>query len=194
MKSMMKYLSGAFVLGCAQVTLAGGSAVCSSDKNCEKAACEKSGCTDKAACAASKVADGQERVSYVVKGMTCGGCSSAITKSLEKVEGVSVVKVCHESGCAVVDYDPTKIKKVDVAAAINQGKFAITAERISVLVKGMTCTKCSAKVTTALNAIDGVTVKNVCHKSGKAVVDVDTSKSNRAAVVKAITVSGYKAS
>jgi len=201
MKNMMKYITGAFVLGGAQVAMAVCPADCSSDKcadataSKDKAACaEKSKCAASGECDSSKVAEGQERHTYVVKGMTCGGCSGAITKSLAKVEGVTVKKVCHESGCAVVDYDPAKVKAADVQAAITTGKFAITAERFTVPVSGMTCTKCSGKITKALGEIEGVTVKTVCHKSGKAVVDVDTSKSNRAAVVKAITASGFEAS
>lgn len=200
---MTQFLSGAFLLGCAQVSFAGancGDAACADKttvaaKTVAKTECtEKGDCSDKAACDSATVAAGHERVQYVVKGMTCGGCTSAVTKSLEKVEGVTVKSVCHKSGTATVDFETAKVKKADVAAAINQGDFAITAERVSVPVKGMTCTSCTGKVTKALNAIEGVTVKTVCHKSGKAVVDVDTSKSNRAAVVKAITDNGYKAS
>lgn len=194
---MIKYITGAFVLGCAQVVLA----VCPADCSCAKCADatvattkDKTACADKSECATAVVAEGQERHYYVVKGMTCGGCSGAITKSLAKVEGVTVQKVCHKSGCAVVDYDPAKVKSADVQAAITTGKFAITAERFIVPVSGMTCTKCSGKITKALNAIDGVTVKSVNHESGKAIVDVDTSKSNRAEVVKVITASGFKAS
>ncbi|BDS08992.1 hypothetical protein NT6N_40320 [Oceaniferula spumae] len=194
MKNIIQFMSGAFVLGCAQVAFAACAADCDCTKCSDKTATASTECASKGECSVAKVAEGQERVTYVVKGMTCGGCSGAVTKKLEAIEGVTVQKVSHETGCAVVDYDPAKVKKSDVVAAISNGKFAVTAERITVPVSGMTCGSCSGKVTKALNAIDGVTVKSVCHESGKAVVDVETSKSNRAAVVKAITASGFKAS
>ena len=122
------------------------------------------------------------------------GCSTEVKASLVKLEGATVQKVCHKSGTAVVDFDTTKLKKADVAAVLNQGDYSIAAERMTVSVEGMTCTSCTGKVTKALNAVDGVTVQTVCHKSGKAVVDVVDAKTNRAAVVKVITDKGYKAS
>ncbi|MBK1855820.1 heavy-metal-associated domain-containing protein [Verrucomicrobiaceae bacterium 5K15] len=186
---MIKYFAGTMVLGCAQVVMAGGA-------TCDTTA---AACADKTECAAgacdvASVAEGQELHTYVVTGMTCGGCSGAVTKSVASVEGVTVKKVCHESGTATVVFDPSKVKASDVQAAIAKGKFAVTAERFTVPVSGMTCSSCSGKVTKALGSLEGVTVKTVCHESGKAVVDVDTSKSNRAAVVKAITATGFKAS
>ena len=212
---MIKFLTGAILLGFAHVALAEAPADCERKKcatKCAtktKAACAeacKSGKCDaktKAACAeackagkcdaTAKTCQGLERAYYVVSGMTCEGCSGAVTKKLAAIDGVTVKKVCHKSGCAVVNYDPKKVKKEAIAAAINQGKFKVTAERVNVSVKGMTCGKCSDKLTTALNGVDGVTVKGVCHKSGKAVVDIDCAKSCRTTVVKTITATGFKA-
>lgn len=209
MKTMIHCLSGALMLIGAPIATADGQSECGSGECCQSTAaaatttkttaaaqkeCGKPACKDKSKCAEAKVADGWERVRYVVKGMTCGGCAKSITASLEKVDGVTVRKVSPKSGCAVVDYDPTKVKKSDVAAAISKGKFSVTAERLVVPVQGMSCSKCSDKITAALNAIDGVKVKAVSHKGGKAVVDIDPSKSSRSAVVKAITAAGFKAS
>ncbi len=197
MKTITQFLSSAFILGCTQVSMA--AADCGSEK-CETSsavalkAVVKSACADKANCEDAALAEGQERVQYLIKGMTCGSCSSAVTTSLKKIAGVTVQKVCHKSGIATIDFDAAKVKKANLIEAINQGDFTITAERVTVPVSGMTCTSCTGKVTKALNAIEGVTVKTVCHKSAKAVVDVVTSKSSRAAVVKAITASGYKVS
>ena len=227
-KTVIQCISGAFLLGAAQVSFAGADCkdghcdaskaaaatktvattgeVCEKSGHCDvsKAAktvatgevCDKGECSvAKGECDASKVAalaEGHERVEYVVSGLTCEGCTSAVTSSLEKVEGVTVQSVCHKSGTAVVDFDAAKASKADVAGAINQGEILVAAERVTVPVTGMTCGACSTKVTDALNAVDGVTVQTVCHKSGKAVVDV-AEKSNRDAVVKVITDAGYKA-
>lgn len=195
MKTMIKFLTGAILLGFAPIALAEASADCSRKKCATptKAGCAKACKSDKCDDPAAKASQGRAKAYYMVSGMTCGGCSRAVTKKLAAIDGVTVKKVCHESGCAVVNYDPNKVRKEAIAAAINQGKFKVTGERVCVSVEGMTCGKCSKKLTTALNAVDGVTVKGVCHKSGKAVVDIDCAKSCRSTVVKTITATGFKA-
>ncbi len=198
MKTTIQCLTGAILLGFTHFALAGTPADCSR-KNCAtptKADCAKackSAKSGKCGDAAAKASQGLAKAHYVVSGMTCEGCSGAVTRKLAAIDGVTVKKVCHQSGCAVVNYDPKKVRKEAIAAAINQGKFKVAAERVCVSVEGMTCGKCSEKLTTALNAVDGVTVKSVCHKSGKAVVDIDCAKSCRTTVVKTITATGFKA-
>ena len=48
-------------------------------------------------------------------GMTCGSCSSKISKALESLKGVAVTEVDVEGGWVVVGYD-TKTVKPDVLA------------------------------------------------------------------------------
>jgi copper chaperone CopZ len=48
-------------------------------------------------------------------GMTCGSCSSKITKSLESMKGVAATEVDVEGGWVVVGYD-TRTTKPDVLA------------------------------------------------------------------------------
>ena len=66
---------------------------------------------------------GGEKVTFDVKGMTCGGCSGKVSKALAKVEGVSVDKVCHKSGKACVTFDPAKVSQDKVVAAIDGTGF-----------------------------------------------------------------------
>ncbi|MBT8036801.1 MAG: cation transporter [Verrucomicrobiae bacterium] len=188
MKTTMKYLTGAIFLGMTHLAMA--AAPCDdAQKQCSTQA--------KATCKAAKCdassGKGLTNAHYMVTGMVCKGCSGSITKKLAAIDGVSVKKVCHESGSAIVDYDPKKVNKDAIKAALNQGKFKVTAERVSVPVKGMTCGKCSEKLTAALNGVDGVSANLVCHKSGKAVVDIDCAKSCRDTVVKTIQKAGFKA-
>ena len=70
-------------------------------------------------------------------------------------------------------------------------KDCSTAAVTHVNVTGMTCGVCSKKLTTALNAVEGVEVKKVCHKSG--CVDVVLSNGATAEKVnEVITKSGFK--
>lgn len=69
--------------------------------------------------------------------------------------------------------------------AMAMTKYAVT---------GMTCKMCSGKITKALENIQGVTVKKVCHKSGTVAVNIDEELTNGAAVQEAIIANGFKVS
>lgn len=63
-------------------------------------------------------------------GMTCGSCSSQITKSLEAVKGVAVTEVDVEGGWVVVGYD-TKTTKPDVIASkVSETGFSSSVYRV----------------------------------------------------------------
>ena len=67
-----------------------------------------------------------------------------------------------------------------------------SANSATFVVTGMTCSSCTGKVSTALTAIEGVTVNKVCHKSGKVCVKIDAAKTDKSKVSEAITASGFK--
>ncbi len=58
-----------------------------------------------------------------VDGMTCGACSDKVGKKLAALKGVTEQKVCHESKLAVVTYDPAKLSRKDILAAIDATGF-----------------------------------------------------------------------
>jgi len=60
------------------------------------------------------------------------------------------------------------------------------------IVAGMTCSKCSDKVKASLGEMEGLTVKKVCHKSGKVMVSYDDAKIEDAKVTEAISATGFK--
>jgi copper chaperone CopZ len=51
---------------------------------------------------------GTERVTLLVRGMTCGHCVAAVKKSLAAIPGVGQVAVTLEPPRAEVMYDPSK--------------------------------------------------------------------------------------
>ena len=151
--------------------------------SCEKDTCAKGTCPTKS---------DAPSVSFAVKGMTCGKCSGKVSTALKALEGVSDAKVCHKSGHAVVQFDKTKTSKAKIQAAIDATGFAVTGEKLSMPVSGMTCEKCSGKVTAALKALAGVTNVKVCAKSNHASLTVDTSKTTAAKVIETINATGFK--
>jgi mercuric ion binding protein len=51
-------------------------------------------------------------------GMTCGSCSSKITKALESLKGVAVTEVDVEGGWVVVGYDTKDVKPESLAEKV----------------------------------------------------------------------------
>jgi len=56
-------------------------------------------------------------------GMTCGSCSSAISKALESLKGVAVTEVDVEGGWVVVGYDTKTVKPEALAEKVTSNGF-----------------------------------------------------------------------
>ena len=80
------------------------------------------------------------------------------------------------------------------AAAEAKAKVeAAEGTKVSFKVDGMTCGDCSSKVTSALEAIDGVYAAAVDYQKGTAMIAFDAEKVDADALKKAIVETGYKA-
>jgi len=78
-------------------------------------------------CAAPSDADSEaSRVDFVVEGMHCDSCSSAIAESLQGVEGVSSAGADHEKGTADAVFDPGKVNPDKLKIEIEDLGFAVT--------------------------------------------------------------------
>ncbi len=68
-------------------------------------------------------------VTLDVKNMTCEVCPITVRKSLEKVAGVSAVKVDFAKKTAVVTYDPDKTKPEALTRATANAGYPSTIEK-----------------------------------------------------------------
>lgn len=64
-----------------------------------------------------------ETIAVKVDGLKCGACSEQVGKKLAAVKGVKEQKVCHQAGEAVVTFDPAKVSRKDILAAIDASGF-----------------------------------------------------------------------
>jgi mercuric ion binding protein len=64
-----------------------------------------------------------ETVTLDVKNMTCELCPITVKKSLEKVSGVSVVKVNFDKKTATVTYDPDKAQPENLTRATTNAGY-----------------------------------------------------------------------
>lgn len=63
-------------------------------------------------------------------GMTCGSCSSKITKALESLKGVAVTEVDVEGGWVVVGYDTKTVKPDALAAQVTSTGFGSNVQMV----------------------------------------------------------------
>lgn len=70
-----------------------------------------------------------DTVTLRVEGMTCGGCTLATRKVLERLDGVTKADVSYESKRAVVTYDPAKVTVAQMVAAVATLKYTATVVR-----------------------------------------------------------------
>jgi Cu+-exporting ATPase len=113
-------------------------AVAKLDGVSEPSACSKSG---KAVMAidAKKVKDAQlvaaieqagfkvegEKLTVKVDGLKCEACASKVSQAVASVKGAKAEGVCHESGQAVVSFDPKKVSRDQIIAAIDNSGFKV---------------------------------------------------------------------
>jgi periplasmic mercuric ion binding protein len=68
-------------------------------------------------------------VTLDVKNMTCAVCPITVKKSLEKVPGVTVVKIDFAMKTAIVTYDPDKTKPAALTRATTNAGYPSTLEK-----------------------------------------------------------------
>ncbi len=68
-----------------------------------------------------------EKVTIGIAGMTCGGCVRSVTNVLSALEGVAKADVSLEKKCAVVDYDPGKVKIEQLKHSVEEAGFEVVA-------------------------------------------------------------------
>ena len=62
-----------------------------------------------------------------VTGMTCGGCTSAVTKALKAVSGVGEVTVSLSAGEAAVQYDEHLTSPDQLKSAVTGAGYGVNA-------------------------------------------------------------------
>ena len=123
------------------------------------------------ACAAARTEAAPEPLTRVmlVEGMSCGHCSARVEKALAAVEGVTAVQVDLEAKTATVTLaHPVEDSLLEHAVTeagyepvgFLSGDAPEPLARV-MLVEGMSCGHCSARVEKALAAVEGVTAVQV---------------------------------
>lgn len=66
------------------------------------------------------------RTVFQVEGMHCGGCSTTITATLERMDGVIEASADHEKGVAEALYHPRKVEAEELKEEIEKLGYTVT--------------------------------------------------------------------
>jgi len=119
---------------------------------------------------------------FKIQGMSCSSCSNSIEKKLNSLDGIinASVNIATEKG--QVEYDSNKI---DIQAILNGVEDAgykpildeeKSTEKVTLKIKGMTCTACASQVEKSLSKVEGIIAANVNFAVEKITVKYDPKK------------------
>ncbi len=131
---------------------------------------------------------GPDHLTLEIEGMTCASCVGRVEKVLKSVPGVSAAHVNLATERAEITgqgLDPTALAK-----AVEAAGYDVPARTLDLVVEGMTCASCVARVERVLAAVPGVTSANVNLATERATV---TGHADPATLIRAIEGAGYDA-
>ncbi|MFQ6134373.1 MAG: heavy metal translocating P-type ATPase [Nitrososphaerales archaeon] len=135
----------------------------------------------------------QKKVVLQIGGMHCTSCAQNIEKALKALDGVYETNVNFTAAKAAVEYDPSKLKLVDLEKVVTGVGYRVLKDQVTLSVGGMTCASCVQKVEGALKDVDGVFDASVNLMMGKATVNL-LPGTNLQLLIKAVKNVGYTAS
>lgn len=78
--------------------------------------------------AASAQTNFTQSVKLQVKGMTCAGCEAHVNQEVGKLAGVFSVSTSYKKGSAVIKYDSTKVRPMQILQAARKTGYTVTIE------------------------------------------------------------------
>ena len=115
------------------------------------------------------------RIDLPITGMSCASCSARIQETLNKLKGVEAASVNLAAERATVFYDSSVAHIDDFTKAVKDLGYGVSASKVTIPIKGMTCAACVKRVQDALSALSGVLSASVNLATEKATVEYTSS-------------------
>lgn len=134
-----------------------------------------------------------KNITIDIVGMSCAACSARVEKALNKHEGVinAVVNLLQQK--ATIEFDTEKISVDELIKIIEKTGYEVPLVKKNLLVEGMTCAACSARVEKVLNKIEGIVRASVNLSTNKAMVEFPSGVVEDEVLIRTIEKAGYKA-
>jgi Cu+-exporting ATPase len=137
---------------------------------------------------------GAAMVSIPVSGMSCAACSARVEKGLSGMPGILSADVNLAVEKATVTYDPQQATPESIIGRIKSLGYGVAAESADLLISGMSCAACSARVEKKLNSLPGVQEAVVNLVAGKASIKYIPGLVSIAELRKEVQTLGFGAS
>ncbi|MES2667805.1 MAG: heavy metal translocating P-type ATPase [Pseudomonadota bacterium] len=133
-------------------------------------------------------AAGSETFVLDVEGMTCASCVGRVEKALKAVPGVETAFVNLATERAEVT--GATVDRALLVKAVEDAGYDVASRPVDLVIEGMTCASCVARVEKALKAVPGVTSAAVNLATERATV---TGTADLGALIRAAEAAGYDA-
>ncbi len=134
---------------------------------------------------------GSKRIDLPITGMSCAACSSRVQNSLSKLPGVEKAAVNLAAERATIFYDPAKGSVDGFMKSIQDLGFGVSASKITIPIKGMTCAACVKRVQDSLASVNGVLSAVVNLATEKATLEYFPAQAGIRDFKKAVRDTGY---
>ena len=136
-----------------------------------------------------------EETVFQVEGMMGPKCSTKVQSALQKIPGVKKVEVSFESKEAVVEFEREKVTSTQLIESIKEVGYqaSLALEKTVLEVGGMKCSKCEAKVQSALLQVPGVKTADVSFDKKEAVIEFEKGKVTTDQLIEAVKAADYQA-
>ncbi|SNS09156.1 Cu+-exporting ATPase [Anaerovirgula multivorans] len=139
-----------------------------------------------------------QKVGFKVQGMSCSSCANNVQKKLNSLDGIinANVNIATEKG--QVEYDSTKIDIQAILKGVEDAGYKAVLdeekniEKVTLKIKGMTCTACANKVEKILSKMEGITSANVNFAVEKVTIEYDPKKVRLIDMQKKVSGLGYE--
>lgn len=134
-----------------------------------------------------------KKLNIDVMGMTCAACSARVEKALLKKEGIESAVVNLVAQNVTIEYNPESISIKEIVKIIEKTGYEVPFENVKLLIEGMTCSACSARVEKALNKVKGVEEANVNLTLNRGTISYIPGEVEVKELIEVIEKTGYKA-
>lgn len=135
----------------------------------------------------------KDTITLPVSGMSCAACSARLERGLNQLPGIKAAAFNLALQKGTITYDPLEISPHEMIDKIKNMGFDVPTQNIELLVSGMSCAACSARVEKKLLSLPGIRKAGVNLATGKANVEFVTGLITVSDLRKSIASLGFTA-
>jgi Cu+-exporting ATPase len=141
--------------------------------------------------------DELQKKTLTVKGMTCASCAARIEKTLAARDGVRRAAVNLAAETIELEWDGARLSLEDIDGHVAGLGFELVMPAretvLELVLRGMTCASCSARIEKVVGGLDGVRSMEVNLAAGTGTAVFDPDAISRRRIVEAIAGLGFEA-